>query len=356
MTQNPEFELSASLRHWYKKNARALPWRETQDAYRIWLSEIILQQTRVQQGLPYFEKFRNLFPDIVSFADAPEDDILKVWQGLGYYSRARNMLRTAKMIVEQYEGHFPESFEELKKLPGIGDYTAAAIASFAFNIPVAVVDGNVKRVISRLFAENFNSRDLKSIANQLLNPEYAADHNQAMMELGAMVCTPQNPDCSNCPWFDKCLSGSTGRWKQFPAKVEKTKPKERYFHYWVPVFNGHTFLRQRGAGDIWQGLYEFPLIETSRVNEEVGFYKNRFPDENFIGTTSGTFLGTRHFKHVLSHQIIHATFHLWEYSEPLIANSDTQIVAIDEIHIKFACSRLTEKYLQSREFLDYVSQ
>lgn len=349
------FELSKSLRNWYRIHYRELPWRKTKDPYLIWLSEIILQQTRVQQGLPYYTKFSTLFPDIQSFAGAGEEVILKVWQGLGYYSRARNMLRTAQIVLRQNDGEFPNTFEKLKLLPGIGDYTAAAIASFAFDVPVAVVDGNVKRVLSRLFAVHATDREFQKLANEILPPGNAAEHNQAMMELGALICTPQNPSCERCPLYDHCTSGPAGKWTSFPAKTEKTKQKIRYFNYWVPLFHQHTLIRRRGPGDVWQGLHEFHLFESDAQLNHSAELLGKLPKEFNPGIHSGTYLGKSQFRHILSHQIIHATFHIWKYPTPISPISDGLIVAIDEINIKFACSRLMDKFLRSQEFKEYVS-
>lgn len=349
------FELSNSLRNWYRIHYRELPWRKTKDPYLIWLSEIILQQTRVQQGLPYYLKFSSLFPDIQAFANANEDVILKAWQGLGYYSRARNMLRAAQMILNQNDGEFPNSFEKLKLLPGVGDYTAAAIASFAFDIPVAVVDGNVKRVLSRLFAIHASDRDLQLLANEIMPPGMAAEHNQAMMELGALICTPQDPSCDRCPLFEQCSSGPTRQWASYPAKTEKNKQKIRHFNYWVPLFHQHTLIRRRGPGDIWQGLHEFHLIESNAQLKRSAELLPHLPEEYHPHIQSGAYLGTLQFRHILTHQIIHATFHIWKYPTPISPISESLIVAIDEINIKFACSRLMDKFLQSQEFKDYVS-
>lgn len=350
------YNLSSTLRIWYRKNARTLPWRETQDPYLIWLSEIILQQTRVQQGLPYFEKFRTLFPDIQTFASAGEDAILKVWQGLGYYSRARNMVRTAQQVVRDYEGRFPPAFSELLQLPGIGAYTAAAIASFAFHQPIAVVDGNVKRVLSRMFAINLNEKGLQNLANEIMNPDFSSEHNQAMMELGATICTPQKPDCRNCPWFENCLSGPTNQWSEYPQKTKRSKQKIRHFHYFVPLFGGKTLIQQRKEGDIWQGLWEFPVMETNSKNLNDAKFEDFIKRVTNSPSNPGNHLATAQFKHVLTHQIIEASFHLWSFAEHWSPKSDAKIVEIEEIHIKFACSRLTEKYLQSRDFLNYVGQ
>jgi len=256
------------LATWYHQNKRALPWRDTTDAYVIWLSEIILQQTRVEQGLPYFYRFLEAYPDVDSFAAADEDSILKLWQGLGYYSRGRNMLKTARMVMERFGGKFPQTYTELITLKGIGEYTASAIASFSAGEARAVVDGNVYRVLARYLGifEPINTTKAKKIfadaANQLLDNQNPGLHNQAMMELGAMICKPKNPACGICPVRMGCYAFVNNATNALPVKVSKPKVRERFLNYFL-VTDGETILmNKRDETDIWANMYDLPLIET----------------------------------------------------------------------------------------------
>jgi A/G-specific adenine glycosylase len=249
---------------WYLINKRELPWRNTTDAYTIWLSEIILQQTRVEQGLPYFNKFLASFSTVTQFANAPEAVVLKLWQGLGYYSRGRNMLFTAKEIVKNYQGVFPTSYNQLIKLKGIGEYTAAAISSFAANELRAVLDGNVFRVLARYFgiADAINSTEGKKIfmtlAQSLIQNQEPAVYNQAIMEFGALQCKPKAPNCGNCPLVIGCNAYKTKQVNSLPIKLKKLKIKQRYFNYFVGITNNSILVKQRQPGDVWQHLYDFP--------------------------------------------------------------------------------------------------
>ena len=257
------------LTKWYLDNKRDLPWRNTTNPYIIWLSEIILQQTRVEQGLPYFYRFVDRYPDVSSFAAADEDDILKLWQGLGYYSRGRNMLKTARLVQETYHGQFPTSYVELLKLKGIGEYTAAAIASFSANEARAVVDGNVYRVLARYFGidEPINSTRGKKIfqqtANDVLDPQQPGLHNQAMMEFGAMLCKPKNPGCGICPVRTGCYAFLNNSVTALPVKLNKLKVRERFFNYFLVTDADNVLVNKRGEGDIWANMYDLPLVETS---------------------------------------------------------------------------------------------
>lgn len=260
------------LAEWYAVHKRDLPWRHTRDPYLIWLSEIILQQTRVAQGLPYYTKFSETFPTVKDLAAASEEEVLRLWQGLGYYSRARNMHATARLIAEQYGGQFPTSYKELLKLKGIGPYTAAAIASFAFDEPVAVVDGNVFRVLARLFgiSEDIASQKGKRIfaqrAQHLLLESIRftppSVYNQAIMEFGAIHCTPAAPNCPTCIFRHNCHAYRHRLQFQLPVKEKKTRLRNRNFLYWLFEHRGNVIVKQRGNGDIWQGLYDFPMTVT----------------------------------------------------------------------------------------------
>src|ERR1700761_466643 len=260
------------LLHWYNENKRDLPWRNTTDAYTIWLSEIILQQTRVEQGMPYFNRFLEKYPDVTSFAAAHEDEILKLWQGLGYYSRGRNMLKTAQLVQELYDGVFPNAYDQLIKLKGIGEYTAAAIASFSANEAKAVVDGNVYRVLARYLGieEPINSTKGKKIfqsaANDFLNKKNPGQHNQAMMELGAVICKPKNPACGICPVRMGCYAFKHNAINSLPVKLNKVKVRERHFNYFLITDGDKLLINKRSDTDIWANMYDLPMVETDSAN------------------------------------------------------------------------------------------
>ena len=262
-------DFAAILIRWYSENKRRLPWRETEDPYRIWISEIILQQTRVAQGLEYFNRFMERFPDVASLAQAGEDEVMKYWQGLGYYSRARNLHAAAREIMERYEGVFPSEYEKVRALKGIGEYTAAAVCSFAWRQPYAVVDGNVYRVLGRVFGIDTpidsgpGKKEFAELATALLDRQRPDIYNQAIMDFGAIQCTPKAPDCLYCPLREHCVAFATGKVAQLPVKEGKTRVKPRYFNYLHIGCQGKTLLKRRNAKDIWQNLYEYPLIETA---------------------------------------------------------------------------------------------
>lgn len=300
--------VSEILLSWFTEYKRDLPWRNTRDPYLIWVSEIILQQTQVKQGLPYYNRFVQKFPNVNALARASEDDILKLWQGLGYYSRARNMQFTAKYITENLKGKFPNTFSEIIKLKGIGDYTGAAIASFCFDEVVPVVDGNVFRFISRYFGiekpidELKTKREIKAICEEIIPSNNPATFNQAIMEFGALQCTPKNTDCSNCPLRDSCWAFKNDRVKDLPFKAKKIKKRDRFFYYLVLDYDDKTLIRKRSGNDIWKGLYEYPFIEkTSSISES---------DVLKESTLRGIKIKhiTDYKKHVLSHQNLYAKF------------------------------------------------
>jgi len=262
---------SKNLISWYLENRRILPWRRTKDPYSIWLSEIILQQTRVDQGLPYYNAFKLEYPSIEDLANASEEEVLKLWQGLGYYSRARNLHITAKHISNNLGGVFPENFNDLLQLKGIGDYTASAIASICFNEGTAVVDGNVYRVLARVFGiftpinSSEGKKEFKELAQRLIDTSQPGTHNQAVMEFGARYCKPQNPDCSACIFNNTCVAHQNKMVSEVPVKLKKAVIKKMYFNYLVILSEDkRTLLQQRTTKGIWQQLYEFPLIETSK--------------------------------------------------------------------------------------------
>lgn len=304
-------------------NQRDLPWRKTKDPYFIWLSEIILQQTRVSQGLKYYEKFVSEFPDIFALSKADEKKVLKLWQGLGYYSRARNMHFTSKYITEHHNGNFPTSFEEILSLKGVGDYTASAISSISFDLPEAVVDGNVYRVLSRYFGvtDEINStmgkKKFKKLAQELIDPKRPGDHNQALMELGAMVCKPNKPLCIECPLNDSCFALQNKSIEKLPVKTQKLQVKKKYLNFFVLDQNKKvTKLRQRTNPGIWQNLFEFPSYESEEPQEN--FQKQEHTLRKMFG-----FQQTYRLKkynqdpiiHKLTHRTIYATFWLLETDE-----------------------------------------
>lgn len=298
-------DFSKKIIAWYEEHKRELPWRMANDPYKVWLSEIILQQTRVSQGLPYYNRFVEKYSTVKHLATAPEQEVLRLWQGLGYYSRARNLHKCAKQVVKEHEGSFPNSFESLKKLPGIGDYTAAAIASFSFKEVVPVVDGNVYRVLARVFGIDtpINSPKAKKeffeLAKQLISAEHPDIFNQAIMEFGALHCTPQNPACDECPFAKQCVAKAKNLQKHLPVKEKKINVRKRYFYYRVYQQEKKLALRLREGKDIWHGLYDFDLIESAKPLSKAGLEKQ-------LGLKK--FELSEEYKHVLSHQVIYARF------------------------------------------------
>lgn len=303
---------SEKLIVWYNNNKRDLPWRHTTDPYFIWLSEIILQQTRVAQGLPYYNKFVENLPTIKHFADATEDQILRLWQGLGYYSRARNMHTTAKEIAYNREGLFPANYKDLLKLKGVGPYTAAAIASFAYKEPVAVVDGNVYRVLSRYFgvhsdiASPKGVADFNQLANELIPKKSPDNYNQAIMEFGALQCVPKSPDCQNCTLNLKCFAFQSKIQSNLPVNNKKIKVTSRFFYYFIIEFEGKYFLNKRENKGIWEGLYDFYLVEQPlQVDSEI-LLDNLKHDDWLQKSTIHIY--SQKYQHQLTHQKIFVQF------------------------------------------------
>lgn len=316
-----------TLLKWFRENGRELPWRQTHDPYAIWLSEIILQQTQVKQGWEYWERFMRHWPTVEALAEATEDEVLREWQGLGYYSRARNLHFAAKQIVAL--GHFPDTLEDIRKLKGVGDYTAAAIGSIAFGLPAAVVDGNVYRVLARHFGIDtpINTTEGKktftALAQSLLPEGEASHYNQAVMDFGAILCTPQSPKCEICPLLESCVALREGRVGELPVKLKTLKVKERHLIYIYVRCKGEVAIHRRGAGDIWQGLWEPWLVD-------------EVPD--------GAVLLRQNVKHVLTHRILYADFYLLEIGEKPELPSD--YIWIHEAELdNYALPRLIENLL-----------
>lgn len=330
---------------WYRKNKRDLPWRDTCDPYLIWLSEIILQQTRVEQGLPYYYKFIEAFPDVKALAAADEEKVLRLWQGLGYYSRARNLHAAAKDIVHRFNGKFPSVYEDIRSLKGVGDYTAAAIASFAFRLPYPVVDGNVFRLITRYYGIDLpidkasTKKYITSVCESLIDRKAPDVFNQAIMEFGAIQCKPSSPDCASCPLSQSCKARLDDMVDQLPYKEKKTAVRPRYFHYFIIENNDQFYIRKRTAKDIWQGLHDFPLIETANEKLTPAEAKRSFAKPAKVSSA---------YKHVLSHQHIHAVFyhvHEKELADKKVLQS---LIRVDHKSVKkYAVPRLIEKYVGS---------
>ncbi|MBX2961186.1 MAG: A/G-specific adenine glycosylase [Cyclobacteriaceae bacterium] len=310
---------SKKVVEWYNQNKRSLPWRNTKDPYKIWLSEIILQQTRVNQGLPYYQNFIKEFPDVHALANTPEQKVLRLWQGLGYYTRARNLHKAAKEISSKHGGKFPTAFSDLKKLPGIGEYTAAAIASISFGEAAAVVDGNVFRVLARIYGIDtpINSTEGKrtffALANQLIDKKQPALFNQAMMEFGALHCTPKNPQCSTCTFKSTCLANKGNLQPDLPAKLASKKSKRRYFYYVVIRKGNSLLMKQRTNKDIWNGLFDFYLIEVPRIMRMERLYQHD-PFLKKITPLVKSETVSSVYKHILSHQTIMAKFIILDLS------------------------------------------
>ena len=312
-------KFSNILIYWYLQNNRELPWRKTKNPYFIWLSEIMLQQTRVAQGLSYYLKFKEAFPTVFDLAKADESTVLKMWQGLGYYSRARNLHFTAKHIASEFHGEFPTTYKEILKLKGIGDYTASAIASICFNEPTAVVDGNVYRVLSRYFGiktpvnSSAGIKEFKSLAQALIDTAQPGTFNQAIMDFGALHCKPQNPLCESCIFADSCVALEKKLTKELPVKEKKIKVRKRYFNFLVlKTANDKTILSERKGKGIWQGLYQFPLIEREKnINQEELISSQEFM-QLFQEETTVSLFNTKEIIHKLSHQHLHTQFWIAE--------------------------------------------
>ena len=338
------------LLDWYKENKRHLPWRETTDPYQIWISEIILQQTRVAQGESYYQRFIERFPCVRSLAEAEEDEVMKYWQGLGYYSRARNLHAAAKEIMNRWNGIFPQKYSDVLSLKGIGEYTAAAICSFAWRQPYAVVDGNVYRVLSRLFNleipidTTHGKKEFAGLAQFLLDKKQPDLYNQAIMDFGALQCVPKSPDCLNCPLQDRCSALAMKRVEELPVKMGKKVMKSRYFNYLHIHCQGVHLLKRREEKDIWQNLYEYPLIETD-VKMDFWELQQTEPFRNLIGGVEKIVVKRimKMPKHLLSHRIIYACFYELEVSN--FSREMQKYLQVADVDLdKYAISRLMELY------------
>lgn len=348
---------SKLLKDWYSEVKRDLPWRKSKDPYRIWLSEIILQQTRVAQGLPYFETFVAHYPTVAALAAAPEQAILRDWQGLGYYSRARNLHQAAKQVVFEYGGVFPSDYQSLLKLKGVGPYTAAAIASIAFELPEAVVDGNVYRVLSRVYGmreaidQPIGQKSFAALAQQLLDRKDPGTYNQALMEFGALQCIPVNPNCENCIFNNQCIAFKDGLVSLLPVKVGKVKVRQRFFNYVVIRFEDGVYLGKRQAGDIWQHLWDFLNFEADGElsEEEIStLFQQKF---SFSKDDFKVIKHSEAVKHVLTHQRLFAKFWLVQIFHNL-QDKELKFVPIKELDT-YPLPRLIDLTIKkNKEWLD----
>jgi len=376
-------ETTNKLIKWYHLNKRNLPWREVKDPYLIWISEIILQQTRVDQGIGYYYRFIKRFPDVQKLASASEQEVLNIWQGLGYYSRARNLHYTAQEIMHKYDGMIPGNYKDLISQKGIGDYTAAAILSFAFNKPYVVVDGNVIRVLSRMYGIStpMNTSDgrnkIRKIAESLIPVDQPGVFNQSIMEFGALYCKPQIPDCAKCLFSKECIAYHLNKVKKIPVTGKQMEPKIRYFNYLVlyTVKNGriHLLVRKRNLQDIWKNLYDFPLVEADnfidpailldhiiQYNHHLDVNPDKRNQELLTNLSQLNlkqlqhqirYVASEECKHKLTHQIIHARFFTYRImgEVPQINESQLKLVKLNDL-ADFPIPRLIEKFLENQLF------
>ncbi len=336
-------DFSTTIIDWYKKNKRNLPWRNTVDPYYIWISEIILQQTRVDQGLSYYEKFIRHFPTIQDLANANEEKVMKLWQGLGYYNRAKNMHHTAKHITHELNGMFPTTYKEIIKLKGVGEYTAAAISSFCYDEIKAVVDGNVFRLLSRYYGINTpidktqGKKEFQELANELIDKSNPGMFNQAIMEFGALQCKPI-PKCEKCPLISSCIAFNEKRTKELPFKTKKIKQKKRYFNFLVTTDNRFIYIEQRLKKDIWNKLFQFPNIETELELAQ-------FPDyQQLINVNNLTIQSSIQVKHILTHQILYCKFWLLVSNEELPEIENFKKIPIHELKT-YPVPKVVENYI-----------
>ncbi len=353
--QNEQTFFTKTLLKWSKKIDRPMPWKGEKNPYLIWLSEIILQQTRVEQGRAYFLKFKEKYPTITDLAHAPEEEVLKMWEGLGYYSRVRNLHFTAKQIAEKYDGVFPSTYPEILELKGVGAYTAAAIASFAYDLPHAVVDGNVYRVLSRFFGirtpidSTQGKKQFTQLAQELLATKQAATYNQAIMDFGAIQCMPKVPLCKTCPMSTKCLAYQSNIVNELPIKEKKLKKRTRYFNYLVLENGDLTYVEKRLEKDIWQHLFQFPMIETSHLVEFAQLNQTSDWQQIFGDTQIITHSVSAVFKQTLSHQYIVARF--WKISIDQAIKNEKYIQTNQKNLTTFAFPKVIDRYLKDNSLL-----
>ena len=351
-TDSIKTTFSEKLLNWASTQDRPMPWKDEKNPYLIWLSEIILQQTRVAQGLPYFENFAKNYPTVKDLADAPEDDVMKLWQGLGYYSRARNLHATAKNIAYELNGEFPKTYKDILLLKGVGPYTAAAIASFAYNLPHAVVDGNVYRVLARIFGietpidSTEGKKAFTKLAGELIDETKAGKYNQAIMDFGATLCTPKLSKCTVCPFNTDCEALKNKTIDKLPVKSKKIVKKERYFHYLILNYKGNLWLNKRTKKDIWQNLYEFPLIEFSEKKEQKDV-ENHSEWQKILNNKDFSITKiSKPYRQILTHRKIIATFWEIELNE-IIDNND--FIKVEKNNLKqFAFPKVIIQYLQDK--------
>lgn len=328
---------------WYQENHRDLPWRNTTNPYIVWLSEIILQQTRVDQGMPYFNRFIETYPTVIELANAPLDEVYKLWEGLGYYSRAKNLHAAAQYVANELDGVFPNNYKGLLQLKGVGDYTASAIASFCYGEKTPVLDGNVYRVISRIYniEEPINTpkavKLFKSILNEIISQDDPATFNQAMMEFGALHCTPKKPKCEACPFAANCLGLEKNNVENLPVKKKAAKSKNRYFNYLVMIEGNQVLVKKREGKDIWENLYEFPLIES----------KEAFDNEQLKNITFTKISPS--YKQVLSHQNIYAKFYLVNQKNAKVEGTKVSFNELKDLGVH----GLMKKFLLETDWLLY---
>ena len=343
---------SAILLKWYSHYKRELPWRGERDPYKIWVSEIILQQTRIAQGWNYYLRFIERFPTVADLANASQDEVLKHWQGLGYYSRARNLHTGAKYIVNQHDGKFPRRYEDILKIKGVGEYTAAAIASMAYLLPYPTVDGNAFRVLTRIFGihtpidTNAGKKEITDLANKLIDKKQASSFNQAIMDFGALQCTPASPNCCACCFEFLCVAKQNNLQSVLPIKSQKTKIRTRYFYYLHIHYQKKTIIQKREKNDIWKSLYEFPLIENDKELSIEEVLSDIFLKEMLKNCTYTVAAVSSSYKHQLSHQLIIAQFITLVVTKgKLIATPPLLFIPKSEID-KYPVARLTERFLE----------
>ncbi len=343
---------SININNWYSEHKRNLPWRTSKNPYHIWLSEIMLQQTRVAQGLPYFMKFTTRFPTVFDLAKASESEVLKLWQGLGYYSRARNLHQTAKYVSNTLQGVFPNNYKQLLTLKGVGDYTASAIASICFEEPVAVVDGNVYRVLSRYFGIKtpINStqgiKEFKKLAQEVMDTQSPGEYNQALMDFGALQCKPQNPLCNECLLVDSCEGFRLQLTKELPVKEKKQRIKKRYFNFLVAVTDeNETLLEERKGRGIWEGLYQFPLIERNKYIGADELITSKEFISKFTDKVNVTLYNKKEIIHKLSHQHLYTQY--WIVNTPKLNEPTLDWTAVKEKPVPVLIAKFLDQYLKT---------